>query len=64
MAQWVDYCIITEAKSLLLYSDLSIQQVAYSLHVPTPSFFGTYLKRKVGMTPGEFRQGVVREKNR
>lgn len=64
VAQWVDYCIITEAKSLLLYSDLSIQQVAYSLHFPTPSFFGTYFKRKVGMTPGEFRQGVVREKNR
>lgn len=58
VAQWIDYCLITEAKSLLLYSDLSIQQVAYSLHFPTPSFFGTYFKRSVGVTPGEFRQGL------
>ena len=58
VSDWIDYCIVTEAKSLLRYSDLSIQQVAYSLHFPTPSFFGTYFKRKVGVTPGEFRQGT------
>ena len=57
VSDWIDYCIIMEAKSLLRYSDLSIQQVAYTLHFPTPSFFGTYFKRHVGMTPGDFRQG-------
>lgn len=57
VSDWIDYCIIMEAKSLLRYSDLSIQQVAYTLHFPTPSFFGTYFKRHAGMTPGEFRQG-------
>lgn len=56
VSDWIDYCIITEAKSLLRYSDMSIQQVAYTLHFPTPSFFGTYFKRHVGMTPGDFRQ--------
>ena len=56
VSDWIDYCIIMEAKSLLRYSDMSIQQVAYTLHFPTPSFFGTYFKRHVGMTPGEFRQ--------
>ncbi len=57
VSDWIDYCLIMEAKSLLRYSDMSIQQVAYTLHFPTPSFFGTYFKRHVGMTPGEFRLG-------
>ncbi len=57
VSDWIDYCLIMEAKSLLRYSDMSIQQVAYTLHFPTPSFFGTYFKRHVGVTPGEFRQG-------
>ncbi len=56
VSEWIDYCIIMEAKSLLRYSDMSIQQVAYALHFPTPSFFGTYFKRHTGTTPGEFRE--------
>lgn len=64
VSEWIDYCIITEAKSLLRYSDLSIQQIAYSLHFPTPSFFGTYFKRHVGVTPGDFRQGEVSESDK
>ena len=61
VSEWIDYCIITEAKSLLRYSDLSIQQISYTLHFPTPSFFGTYFKRHVGVTPGDFRQGEANE---
>jgi YesN/AraC family two-component response regulator len=56
VSDWIDYCLIMEAKSLLRFSDMSIQQVAYSLHFPTPSFFGTYFKRHTGLTPGEYRQ--------
>lgn len=58
VSEWIDYCIIMEAKSLLRYSDMSIQQIAYTLHFPTPSFFGTYFKRHTGLTPGDFRQGL------
>ncbi len=61
VSDWIDYFIIMEAKALLRYSDLSIQQVAYALHFPTPSFFGTYFKRHVGMTPGDFREGSESE---
>ena len=57
VSDWIDYCIIMEAKSLLRFSDMSIQQVSYTLNFPTPSFFGTYFKRHTGVTPGEFRQG-------
>ena len=54
-SDWIDGIIISEAKLLLLYSDLSVQQIAYQLNFPTASFFGTYFKRHTGMTPGDFR---------
>lgn len=54
-SDWIDGIIISEAKLLLLYSDLSVQQIAYQLSFPTASFFGTYFKRHTGMTPGDFR---------
>lgn len=54
-SDWIDGIIISEAKLLLLYSDLSVQQIAYQLCFPTASFFGTYFKRHTGMTPGDFR---------
>lgn len=54
-SDWIDGIIISEAKLQLLYSDLSVQQIAYQLSFPTASFFGTYFKRHTGMTPGDFR---------
>ena len=57
VSDWIDHCMIMEAKTLLRHSDMSIQQIAYTLHFPTPSFFGTYFKRHTGVTPGDFRQG-------
>lgn len=54
-SDWIDGIIVSEAKLLLLYSDLSVQQIAYQLNFPTASFFGTYFKRHTGMTPGDFR---------
>lgn len=56
VATWIDDVLIMEAKTLLHFSDMSIQQIAYSLHFPTASFFGTYFKRHTGMTPGEYRE--------
>ena len=56
VSTWIDDVLIMEAKTLLHFSDMSIQQIAYSLHFPTPSFFGTYFKRHTGMTPGNYRE--------
>lgn len=53
--EWIDVYVVQEAKSLLKYSDLSIQEIAYHLNFATPSFFGKYFKQHTGMSPGEYR---------
>lgn len=54
-AQWIDEYVILEAKSLLKYSDLSIQEIAYRLNFSTQSFFGKYFKQHTGMSPGQYK---------
>ena len=48
--------ILMEAKYLLKYSGLSIQEVAYRLSFPNQSFFGKYFKQHTGMSPSTYRQ--------
>jgi AraC-like DNA-binding protein len=45
-----------DAKSKLKSTDMTIQEISYSLNFPNASFFGKYFKRHVGMTPLEFRE--------
>lgn len=47
--------IISEAKRLLWYSNLSIQEISYSLPFKDNSHFSKFFKRTVGKTPSEFR---------
>lgn len=47
--------VIRNAKALLETSPLTVQQIADYLNFPTPSFFGQYFKKHVGMTPKEYR---------
>lgn len=54
-AEWIDEYVILEAKTLLKYSDLSIQEVAYELNFSTQSFFGKYFKQHTGLTPGQYK---------
>lgn len=54
--QWIDEFVALEIKNLLKYSNMSIQQISYSLHFPNPSFMGQYFKRITGMTPGEYKR--------
>ena len=54
-AQWIDDYVILEAKSLLKYSDLSIQEIAYRLNFSTQSFFGKYFKQHTGISPGQYK---------
>ena len=57
-AQWIDNYVILEAKNLLKYSDMSIQEIAYQLNFSTQSFFGKYFKHQTGMSPTEYRNKV------
>ncbi len=55
-AQWIDEYVILEAKALLRYSRMTIQQITEHLNFSTQSFFGRYFKHHTGMSPGEYRK--------
>lgn len=52
---WINSFVILEAKNLLKYSTLSIQEIAYKLNFPNQSFFGKYFKNHTGQTPSAYR---------
>ena len=56
--QWIDEYVILEAKTLLKYSAMSIQEVAYYMTFPNPSFFGKYFKHHTGMSPSEYKSQI------
>lgn len=54
-SDWIDGYVILEAKTLLKYSHMSIQEIAYYLNFPNQSFFGSYFKRNTGMSPSQYK---------
>ena len=50
-------CLVRKAKSLLLTSTLSVQQISDRLGFQNQSHFGTFFRRAVGMSPQKFRRG-------
>ena len=55
-AEWINEYTITEAKVLLRFSELSVQQVAEKLNFSSQSAFGKYFKQYVGTSPKTFRR--------
>ena len=55
VSEWIDNYVILEAKTLLKYSNMSVQEIAYYLNFPNQSFFGSYFKRNAGMSPSQYR---------
>lgn len=55
VSEWIDNYVILEAKTLLKYSTMSIQEIAYCLNFPNQSFFGSYFKRNTGMSPSQYK---------
>jgi len=50
--------VIAESKRLLLYTDQTVSEIAFSLDFTDPSYFVKYFKKAVGSTPQIFRTGV------
>lgn len=50
--------VIAESKRLLLYTDLTVSEIAFSLEFTDPSYFVKYFKKSVGTTPHSFRIGI------
>lgn len=51
----IDKWIVHEIKLMLMFSDLSLQQIADRMHFPDQSYLGRYFKRHTGRSPGAFR---------
>jgi len=51
----IHYYLIEEAKNLLLSSNKSVSELAFSLGFEYPQYFSRLFKSKTGMTPVEFR---------
>ncbi len=55
-AKWIDESVILEAKSLLLYSGMSISDITKHLNFSTQSFFGKFFKQHTGVSPTRFKR--------
>ena len=53
--QWINECVIVEAKNLLRFSDLTVQEISRELNFPTQSYFGRFFKKHTGMSPREYK---------
>ena len=51
----IDEAVVYEAKRLLKYSGLSIQEIATKLNFASQSFFGKYFKQRVGVSPSRYK---------
>ena len=53
--EWIDKHLLLEAKALLKSTNLTIQQIADTLHFTSQDVFSKYFKHHVGTTPKEYR---------
>jgi len=53
---WIELCVIMDAKAQLISTGKRISEISDDLDFPSPSFFGKYFKRVVGVSPAAFRK--------
>lgn len=51
----IHFYVIEEAKNILLSTNKSVGEIAYSLGFEYPQYFNKLFKQKTGKTPIEFR---------
>lgn len=52
---WINEYVMLEARMMLRYTDMTVQEIAYRLNFPTQSAFGKYFKQQVGVSPKKYR---------
>lgn len=53
--EFIDHRVTLEIKNLLASTDLSVQEIAFSMHFPDQSYLGRFFKKHTGMSPTEYR---------
>lgn len=56
--QYICQRLFEEAKRLLVYTDLSITEIATELHFSTLSYFVRLFRKHIGMTPLQYRENA------
>ncbi|OBY56878.1 4-hydroxyphenylacetate catabolism regulatory protein HpaA [Pseudomonas nitroreducens] len=54
--------LMQEAKRLLLFTGLSINEICYQLGFKDPGYFSRFFTRNAGLAPGEYRQRRLNDK--
>lgn len=57
--QWIDEYVIEDIVRLLCHSSMSIKEIASLLGFENLSFFGKYVKKKLGVSPLSFRNNMA-----
>lgn len=57
--EWINEYVILEAKMMLRYTPMTIQEISNSLNFATQSAFGKYFKQQVGMAPKQYRSEAL-----
>lgn len=57
-ALMLDERALLEARRLLLYSNMSVAQVAYSVGFSDPAYFSRFFSRRAGTSPRRYRSGA------
>lgn len=52
---WINEFVVLEAKMMLRYTEMTVQEIAYALNFPTQSAFGKYFKQQEGVSPRQYR---------
>lgn len=55
-SEWISEYVINEAKTLLRFTTMNVQEISDVLNFPSQSFFGKYFKRHTGLSPKAFRE--------
>lgn len=57
--EWIEECVVTEAKAMLRSSSMNIREISDDLNFPSQAFFGKFFKRKTGLSPKQYRKSLV-----
>lgn len=58
--QFVDNRVLLEIKRLLIYSDLSVKEIAYNIGFDDPTNFTKYFKTRMNLLPTEYRKAEIK----